>query len=71
VIGVDVAPAMVQLAQHLHPGLDFRIADAEDLPFAHNSFDAVVSNFVVPHLVLGHPWRGEPFRAENGRAVAC
>lgn len=50
VIGVDVAPAMVQLAQHLHTGLDFRIADAEDLPFAHSSFDAVVSNFVVPHL---------------------
>lgn len=50
VIGVDVAPAMVRLAQQLHPGLDLRIADAEHLPFAHSSFDAIVSNFVVPHL---------------------
>ena len=50
VVGVDVAPAMVQLARRLHPGLDFRTADAESLPFADGSFDAVVSNFVVPHL---------------------
>lgn len=50
VVGVDVATAMVQLARRLHPGLDFREADAEALPFADGSFDAVVGNFSIIHL---------------------
>lgn len=50
VVAVDVAPAMVELARRLHPGLDVRRADAETLPFADADFDAAVSNFVVPHL---------------------
>jgi SAM-dependent methyltransferase len=50
VIGVDFAPAMIGLARRLHPAIDFRQADAEALPFDDRSFDAVVSNFVVPHL---------------------
>jgi SAM-dependent methyltransferase len=55
VVGVDVAPAMVRLACRLHPELDFREAAAEALPFEDSSFDAVVGNFVVPHL--GRPGR--------------
>ena len=55
VVGVDVAPAMVRLARQLHPDIDFRQADAEALPFEDGSFDAVVTNFVVPHL--GRPER--------------
>lgn len=47
VVGVDVATAMVQLARQRHPGLDFREADAEALPFADGSFDAVVGNFSI------------------------
>src|SRR4051812_15489658 len=50
VVGVDVAPAMVQRARRLHPGLDFREADAEALPFADGCFDAVVGSFSVVHL---------------------
>jgi SAM-dependent methyltransferase len=50
VIAVDIAPAMVELARRLHPGLDVRLADAEALPFQDADFDAAVSNFVVPHL---------------------
>ena len=56
VIGVDIAAAMVGVARQLHPGIDFRQADAAALPFEAGSFDAVVSNFVVPHL-------GQPERA--------
>lgn len=55
VVGVDVATAMVQLARRLHPGLDFREADAEALPFEDGSFDAVVANFAILHL--GRPER--------------
>ena len=50
VVGVDVATAMVQLAASRYPGIDFRAADAETLLFEDGSFDAVVSNFIVPHL---------------------
>jgi SAM-dependent methyltransferase len=55
VVGVDFAEAMVQLARRGHPDLDFRVADAEALPFPDGTFDVVVSNFVVPHL--GRPER--------------
>jgi ubiquinone/menaquinone biosynthesis C-methylase UbiE len=32
VVGVDAAGAMISLARRLHPGLDFRQADAHGLP---------------------------------------
>ena len=50
VVGVDVAAAMVRLAAGLHPELEFRQADAHDLPFEDASFDAVVGNFLIVHL---------------------
>ncbi len=50
VVGVDMAPAMVELARRLHPTLEFRVAQAEALPFEDDVFDAVVSNFLAPHL---------------------
>ena len=42
VVGIDVAEAMIARARSAHPGLEFRRADAHDLPFADASFDAVV-----------------------------
>ena len=50
VVGVDVAQAMIARARTAHPGLDFRRADAHELPFADASFDAVVGNFAIMHL---------------------
>src|SRR3954469_24434352 len=50
VVGVDVAEAMIARARSAHPELDFRRADAHDLPFADASFDAVVANFAIMHL---------------------
>ena len=50
VVGVDMAPAMVELARRLHPAVEFRVAQAEALPFEDDIFDAAVSNFVVTHL---------------------
>jgi SAM-dependent methyltransferase len=41
---------MVELARELHPGLDFRQADAQALPFEDGCFDAVVGNFAILHL---------------------
>lgn len=65
VTGVDIAAAMVELAALRHPGIDFRQADAERLPFAAGAFDAVVSNFG-----LGHFARPEHVVAELARVLA-
>jgi len=50
VIGVDVSPAMVEMAQGLYPEVEFRAGDAESLPFPDVSFDAVVMNYGLLHL---------------------
>jgi len=50
VVGVDVAEAMIARARSAHPELDFRQADAHELPFGDASFDAVVGNLAVMHL---------------------
>jgi ubiquinone/menaquinone biosynthesis C-methylase UbiE len=50
VVGVDIADEMVALASRLHPQLEFRIASADALPFADDSFDAVVANFALLHF---------------------
>src|SRR5262245_39106360 len=55
VVGVDVAPGMVALAERLNPGLDFRRGDVEELPLATGAFDAVTGGFGLLHL--GRPER--------------
>jgi SAM-dependent methyltransferase len=55
VIGVDIAEGMISLARRLHPQLDFRLGNAEALPFPDGSFDAVVASFVLLHI--GRPER--------------
>jgi SAM-dependent methyltransferase len=49
-VGVDLSPGMIDLATKSYPGLDFRVAEVEHLPFADRSFDAVVCNFGLGHL---------------------
>lgn len=49
-MGVDIAQTMVELARELHPGLDFRQADAQSLPFEDACFHAVVGNFAILHV---------------------
>lgn len=50
VVGVDLSPGMIELAVKSYPGLDFRVAEVEHLPFADRSFDAVVCNFGLGHF---------------------
>jgi SAM-dependent methyltransferase len=47
VVGVDFSAAMVEAAKSLAPALEFRVADAEQLPFADAEFDGVTSTFGV------------------------
>jgi ubiquinone/menaquinone biosynthesis C-methylase UbiE len=52
IVGVDILPGMVSSAQNwaqkkgLADQLEFRVADARDLPFDNNHFDAVISESV-------------------------
>src|SRR5260370_1318741 len=49
VVGTDLSDAIVMLARERHPQIEFRQADAEQLPFRDMTFDSVVSNLLVPH----------------------
>jgi len=55
VTGVDFSPEMIAEARRRHPTIEFRAADAEALPFAEASFDAVIANFGIHHVE--HPER--------------
>src|SRR5215471_4580013 len=71
VVGVDLAPRMVQLASAAYSGVDFRLGDAEDLPIPDRSFDAVVSNFGIGHFPRPERALAEFVRvARPGGAVA-
>lgn len=63
--GVDVAEAMIARAAAENPGIEFRRADAQSLPFEDCSFSAVVGNFGLPHF--GRP---EQAVAEGARVLA-
>ena len=41
---------MIAEAQRHNPGLDFQVANAEDLPFPDDSFDLAVVNYCAHHL---------------------
>jgi SAM-dependent methyltransferase len=49
-VGVDLSPRMIELAQRLHPAIEFREADVEHLPFSDHAFDAVVCAFGLGHF---------------------
>jgi ubiquinone/menaquinone biosynthesis C-methylase UbiE len=49
-VGIDLSPKMIELARRLHPTIDFREADVEHLPFAADTFDAVVCGFGLGHF---------------------
>jgi SAM-dependent methyltransferase len=48
--GVDIAPGMVAHATRRHPGIAFRVAEVESLPFPDAGFDGVVCNFGLGHF---------------------
>lgn len=47
VTGVDLGAEVIEAAKALSSGIDFRVGDAEALPFPDNHFDAVISTFGV------------------------
>ncbi|MBI3856012.1 MAG: class I SAM-dependent methyltransferase, partial [Planctomycetes bacterium] len=47
VSGIDLGAELIEAARRLAPTIDFRVGDAERLPFEEGSFDAVISTFGV------------------------
>lgn len=45
VTGLDRNEGMLEVARRMAPGIDWKVAPAETLPFANDTFDAVVSQF--------------------------
>jgi len=54
--GIDLMSQRIEQAKHLHPGLDWRVGSAHELPYASASFDLVMS-FVVFSSILDEPLR--------------
>ena len=49
-VGVDFSATQLTLARREYPAIEFREGDASALPFPDRNFDAVVSNFGMPHF---------------------
>jgi SAM-dependent methyltransferase len=69
--GIDFAGSMVAKAKANHPGIRFREADAEALPYAKGSFDHVACAFGVMHFARPDVAIAEAFRVlrSGGRYV--
>lgn len=50
VSGIDISPAIVEIARERNPQLHAETADVRDLPFPDGVFDAVVSNSTLDHF---------------------
>jgi ubiquinone/menaquinone biosynthesis C-methylase UbiE len=48
--GLDISPAMIELAQTNNPGGTFLLGDCRNLSIFKESFDGVVAGFVLPYL---------------------
>jgi len=64
VVGIDLAPRMIEQARRQHPGLRFEVGDASRLTFADGAFDLIL-------LLNAVPFAGELARvaAPGGRLV--
>ena len=48
--GLDFSSEMIAIARKLFPTLDFRIGDAQLLPFADETYERVLTNFALLHV---------------------
>jgi len=62
VVGLDFSAAMLATARRQHPALDLREGDAENLPFADGTFDAVVMSVGLLHMPRPERAVAEAFR---------
>lgn len=51
VFGVDIYSPAITYAKKIYPNIEFKVADAQELPFKSNLFDVVLSSEVLEHVV--------------------
>ncbi len=71
VTGIDFSGAMIEWAQQVFPDDAFQVADAENLPFPENTFQAVSCNFGMMHFAQPEKAIAESYRvcSSGGRYV--
>lgn len=62
VVGIDFSTTQLTLAKQRCSAVEFYEADADALPFPDGGFDAVISNFGVPHFPNPDAFFREAFR---------
>jgi SAM-dependent methyltransferase len=62
VVGIDMSQAMLAEAAARNPGIEFRVGDAENLPFRDQELDVVAMNFGLLHLGRPEAAIAEAFR---------
>lgn len=50
VVAADISKEMLKSVEKKHPDVQTIVADAENLPFENESFDAVIATFLIVHL---------------------
>ncbi|MFH1401390.1 MAG: class I SAM-dependent methyltransferase [Parcubacteria group bacterium] len=48
--GVDISENLIKIAKEIYPSVDFRVADALNLPFSDDSFDKIAAIAVLHHM---------------------
>ena len=73
VVGVDINEGMLAVAREKAPGIEWRLGQAESLPFLDDSFDAVISQFGLMFFDDRYAAIGEMVRIlrPNGRLAVA
>ncbi len=71
-VGLDISPKLIALARQKFAGIEFLEGDAENLPFAHASLDAVLLSGLIHHFPNPRRLAAETHRVlrNGGRFVA-
>ncbi|MFV0425566.1 MAG: demethylmenaquinone methyltransferase [Beutenbergiaceae bacterium] len=73
VVAADFSPGMVEVGRRRRPDIEFVVADAMDLPFEDDSFDAVTISFGLRNVVDTDAALAQMYRVTKpgGRLVIC
>src|SRR6187431_2597954 len=73
VVGVDISEGMLEEAQRKHHDIEFVLADAQNLPFHTDEFDAVTISFGLRNVADPKVALDEMYRVlkPGGRLVIC